>query len=612
MFLRSHHRTKDGKPHQYWSLVETVRTPEGPRQRTLCYLGELNGSAQSRWLKSIEVFNEQGESSQLKLFPSEVEPPAEDPSVARVLVNQVRLERTRQFGACFLGWELWKQLRLDQFFEQAVDGSDADVPWSRVAALLAINRLCAPGSELAIEQRWYPSTALDDLLGIEDGKINDTRLYRCLDHILLHKTKLERHLKQRYGELFEAEFDVLLYDLTSTYVEGAAEKNPMMKRGYSRDHRPDCGQMVIALIVNQDGFPFSYETFDGNRADVSTMEAVLRMVERKYGQARRIWVMDRGIVSEDNLAAIRRRGGQYLVGTPRSQMKKFEAELLKDDWTQVRPEVEVKQVPIPGGGNLGGGNLGGEETYVLCRTAGRKEKEKAIRNRFAQRMEGALTRLAKTIASGRLKDRYKMERRLGRIQARHPQVNDLYEVSLRETKDGVRLAWEVKKDKQNWREQREGAYMLRTNIRTEKAEELWSKYMQLTEAEASFRALKSELSVRPLFHQLEHRVKAHVMVAFLGYAMWVTLKHLLKAEPAISPHEVDDSKQFYSPMTALSVLSTLQSADIVLPTTDGHEIRLRRITEPTPEQQQLLARLGFSLPRHFQSNQKCSADFRIA
>lgn len=610
--MRSHHRTKDGKPHQYWSLVETVRTPEGPRQRTLCYLGELNGSAQSRWLKSIEVFNEQGESSQLKLFPSEVEPPAEDPSVARVLVNQVRLERTRQFGACFLGWELWKQLRLDQFFEQAVDGSDADVPWSRVAALLAINRLCAPGSELAIEQRWYPSTALDDLLGIEDGKINDTRLYRCLDHILLHKTKLERHLKQRYGELFEAEFDVLLYDLTSTYVEGAAEKNPMMKRGYSRDHRPDCGQMVIALIVNQDGFPFSYETFDGNRADVSTMEAVLRMVERKYGQARRIWVMDRGIVSEDNLAAIRRRGGQYLVGTPRSQMKKFEAELLKDDWTQVRPEVEVKQVPIPGGGNLGGGNLGGEETYVLCRTAGRKEKEKAIRNRFAQRMEGALTRLAKTIASGRLKDRYKMERRLGRIQARHPQVNDLYEVSLRETKDGVRLAWEVKKDKQNWREQREGAYMLRTNIRTEKAEELWSKYMQLTEAEASFRALKSELSVRPLFHQLEHRVKAHVMVAFLGYAMWVTLKHLLKAEPAISPHEVDDSKQFYSPMTALSVLSTLQSADIVLPTTDGHEIRLRRITEPTPEQQQLLARLGFSLPRHFQSNQKCSADFRIA
>jgi transposase len=326
------------------------------------------------------------------------------------------------------------------------------------------------------------------------------------------------------------------------------------------------------------------------------------MVERKYGQARRIWVMDRGIVSEENLSAIRRRGGQYLVGTPRSQMKRFESELLKDDWTQVRPEVEVKQVPIPGG----------EETYVLCRTAGRKEKEKAIRDRFSQRMEGALTRLAKTIASGRLKDRYKMERRLGRIQARHPQVNDLYDVALRDTKDGVRLTWEVKKDRQDWREQREGAYMLRTNIQAEKAEDLWSKYMQLTEAEASFRALKSELSVRPLFHQLEHRVKAHVLVAFLGYALWVTLKHRLAAKPLDPPNEAAPSQVVYSPMKALSLLSTLQSADIVLPTTDGHEIRLRRITEPTTEQHQLLDRLGISLPRHFQSNQKCSADFRIA
>lgn len=600
--MRPHRRSKDGKSHQYWSLVETVRTPDGPRQRTLCYLGELNGSAQSRWLKTIEVFNDQGESSQLKLFPSEVEPPVDDPDVARVLVSQVRLERTRQFGACLLGWELWKQLRLDQFFEQTVDGADADVPWSRVAAVLAINRLCAPGSELAVEQRWYPSTALDDLLGIEAGKINDTRLYRCLDRILPHKTKLEQHLKQRYGELFAAEFDLLLYDLTSTYVEGAAEKNPMMKRGYSRDHRPDCEQMVIALIVNRDGFPFSYETFDGNRADVSTMEAVLRMVERKYGKARRVWVMDRGIVSEENLAAIRRRGGQYLVGTPRSQMKQYEAELLKDDWTQVRPEVEVKQVPIPGG----------EETYVLCRTAGRKEKEKAIRHRFSQRMEGALTRLAKTIATGRLKDRYKMERRLGRLQARHPRVNDLYDVKLSDTPEGVRLSWAVKKDRQDWREQREGAYMLRTNLRAEKAEDLWSKYMQLTEAEASFRALKSELSIRPLFHQKEPRVKAHVMVAFLGYALWVTLKHRLAAQPNTPPNEADNSKGFYSPMTALALLSTLQSADIVLPTTDGHEIRLRRITEPTAEQKQLLDRLGITLPRHFQSNQKCSADFRVA
>ena len=257
MFLRPHQRSKDGKDHTYWSLVETVRTASGPRQRTLCYLGELNGSAQARWLKSIEVFNEQGESQQLQLFPSHIEVPDDDPQVARVVVNRVRLERTRQFGACFLGWELWKQLGLDGFFQQAVDDDAAEVPWSRVAAVLAINRLCAPGSELAIEQRWYPATALDDLLEIEEGKINDSRLYRCLDRILPHKTKLEQHLKQRYGELFGAEFDVLLYDLTSSYVEGAAENNPMMSRGYSRDHRPDCEQMVIALIVNREGFPFS-------------------------------------------------------------------------------------------------------------------------------------------------------------------------------------------------------------------------------------------------------------------------------------------------------------------------------------------------------------------
>lgn len=605
MFLRSHGRKKDGKEHIYWSLVETVRTPDGPRQKTLCYLGELNNSAQARWLTTVEVFNDQGEAQQLKLFPSHVEPPLGDPQVARVVLDKVRLERTRQFGACFLGLELWKRLELDRFFEQAVDGEAADVPWSRVAALLAINRLCAPGSELAIEQRWYPSTAMDDLLEIEEGKINDTRLYRCLDRILPHKTKLERHLKNRYGELFGAEFDVLLYDLTSTYVEGAAEKNPMVRRGYSRDHRPDCEQLVIALIVNNEGFPFSYETFDGNRTDVSTMETILRMVERKYGKARRIWVFDRGIVSEENLAAIRKRGGQYLTGTPRSQMKRFEAELLKEDWTQVRPEVEVRKVAVPQG----------EETYILCRTAGRKEKEKAIRNRFSSSMEKALKGLEKTIAAGRLKDRNKMERRLGKIQARHPQVNDLYDVALKDTPEGVRLFWQIKEDRKNWRESREGVYLLRTNLQAETAEELWAKYMQLTEAEASFRALKSELSIRPLFHQLEPRVKAHVMVAFLGYALWVTLKHLLMRRPALAPKPSAsgvENAQPMTPMRAIALLSTFQSADIVLPTTDGREIRLRRITEPTAEQKLLLRQLGINLPEHPQLHRECSADSAIA
>lgn len=363
--------------------------------------------------------------------------------------------------------------------------------------------------------------------------------------------------------------------------------------------------MVIALIVNNEGFPFSYETFNGNRADVSTMETILRMVERKYGKARRIWVFDRGIVSEENLAAIRKREGHYLVGTPRSQMKQFETELLKEDWSHVRPEVEVKKVALPKG----------EETYILCRTAGRKEKEKAIRGRFSNSMEKALQSLEKTILAGRLKDRNKMERRLGKIQARHPQVNDLYEVALRDTSAGVRLSWQLKDDRKKWRESREGAYLLRTNLQAENAEELWSKYMQLTEAEASFRALKSELSIRPLFHQLEPRVKAHVMVAFLGYALWVTLKHLLKRRSAMAPKAAAngvDKAPPLSPLRALALLSALQSADIILPTTDGHEIRLRRITEPTAEQKSLLQQLGISLPEHPQFNRKCSVDSAIA
>jgi transposase len=591
MFLRPHRRHKDGKHHTYWSLVETVRTPHGPRQRQLCYLGELNDSARTRWLKTTEVFNEHGESRQLKLFPSAVEPPREETGVARVLLEQVRLERTRRFGDCFLGRELWRRLGLDRLFEELLDREAAQVPWSQVAAVLAINRLCAPGSELAIEQRWYPATALDDLLGIEEGKINDTRLYRCLDRLLPHKTKLERHLKQRWGELFAAEFDVLLYDLTSSYVEGASAKNPMMKRGYSRDHRPDCKQVVLALIVNREGFPLSYETFDGNRADVTTLEAVLRMVERKHGQARRVWVFDRGIVSEENLEALRRRGGRYLVGTPRAKLKQFERELLEDGWRQVRPAVEVKLVPTPQG----------EETYILCRSTARQEKEQAIRSRFSARMERALRALAQRVAAGKLKDRHKIERRLGGIQARYPQVADLYRIEVVEQQDGLRVEWKRRAGRQIWQQVREGAYLLRTNLPDTDPQQLWTSYIQLTEAEATFRALKSELSLRPIFHQLESRAKAHILVAFLGYAMWVTLKHLLWR-----------GRSNLSPGRALDLLSRLHSADIVLPTTEGREIRLRRITTPTTEQQALLDQLGLELPKRLISDTECSADFAIA
>jgi len=592
MFLRKLRVQKDGKEHSYWSLVETVRTADGPRQRTLCYLGELNSSAHARWQKTVEVFNEQGESTQLKLFPSEVEAP-DDPNVARVLVKRVRVERTRRFGDCYLGLELWKQLGLEEFFAQHLDVDAADVAWSRVAAVLAINRLCAPGSELAVEQHWYPSTALDDLLHIGKGKINDTRLYRCLDRLLPLKSKIEQHLKQRYGELFQAEFDVLLYDLTSTYVEGAAEENPLMRRGYSRDHRPDCEQLVLALIVNPDGFPFSYELFDGNRADVTTVEAILRTVERKHGKTRRVWIFDRGVVSEENLAAIRKRGGEYLVGTTRSKLKQFEAELLKDDFEKIRPDVEVKQIQI----------LGGEETYILCRTAGRKEKEKAIRSRFVAKIEKALTGLEKRIVEGKLKDRAKMWMRLGRIQASHPQVADLYEMAIKDSKEGARLVWRQKPEQQQWLEAREGAYLLRTNLTAGTAADLWKKYMQLTEVEAAFRTLKSELAIRPLFHQLEKRVKAHVLVAFLGYALLVTLKHLLKR-----------AGSEYSPAKVLKRLSELYSVDIVLPTIEGREIWLRRISKLDEEQQHMLHQLQLQLPERLEplQIQKCSENSAIA
>ena len=588
MFLRPHHRDKDGKRHTYGSLVETVRTPDGPRQRTLCHLGELNDSAQARWLKTIEVFNDAGERHPLKLFPSDIAPPADDAEVAHVLVHRVRLERTRQLGPALLGLALWRQLRLDEFFETRLDAVAAAVPWSRVATVLAINRLCAPGSELAIEERWYPTTALDDLLHIPEGAINDSRLYRTLDHLLPQKTALERHLTTRYGELFAAEFDVLLYDLTSSYVEGAAPKNPMMHRGYSRDHRPDCLQVVLAVIVNVDGFPLSYETFDGNRGDVTTLETVMRMVERKYGQARRVWVFDRGIVSDANLAAIRRRGGQYLVGTRRTALRHVERALLEGTWTQVRDEVDAQLIPIPGG----------TETYVLCRSTARREKELAIRRRFSTRLEDRLRGLEKRVATGRLKDRAKIERLLGRLQASYASVADLYEMAVRDEDGPLRLHWCLLEDRRAWRDARDGAYLLRTNLVGQTVEELWTKYIQLTEAEAAFRALKSELAVRPVFHQLERRAKAHVLVAFLGYALWVTLKHLL--------HRCGTG---LTPARALALLATLQSADIILPTTDGREIRLRRVTQPTPEPQRLLDQLEITIPTHLEWNAECSADF---
>ncbi len=511
--------------------------------------------------------------------------------MVRVRLDKIGVERARQFGACYLGLELWRKLELDRFWQQRVDVPVADVAWSRVAALLAINRLCAPSSELGITERWYPSTALDDLLGIEEGKINEDRLYRCLDKLLGEKEELEKHLRGKYGELFAAQFDVLLYDLTSTYFEGEAESNPQAKRGYSRDGRSDCKQLIIALVVSEEGFPLAYEVFDGNRADVTTLEEIVGAVENKYGRAQRVWVFDRGVVSEANLKTLRDEEGLYLVGTPRSQLKRFEKELLAEGWHKVRDNVEVKLIPHPEA----------QETFVLCKSSGRKTKEEAMQRRQAEKLEQALAQMSDSIAQGKRKDVDKLNRRLGRLEERYPMVSDLYQMELKRVDERLQLQWQRREGMKNWMQLRQGAYLLRTNLAETDPAKLWDKYVQLTEAEAVFRVLKSELNIRPIWHQKQDRVQAHILVAFLGYALWVTLKHLLKA-----------GRTDLSPAHVLQQLAQIQSVDIVLETTDGREIRLRRVTRLNAQQKSIAQVLNLPIPERLHFDRECSGNSAIA
>lgn len=602
MFLKKHIKVKDGKNHLYWSLTETVRTEDGPRQRLLCYLGELNSSRLKSWRKVIKLFNDEGEEKQLELFPSNNAPEdiPNDKNIVRVNLSSIRLERAREFGGVYMAREVWKRLRLDKFWEETIDSHmdntgnnhnrTVDIPWSGITAILSINRLCDPGSELSIEEKWYKGTALADLLSIPEDKINTDRLYRCLDLIIDHKDDLEKHLKKRFGELFEIKYDVILYDLTSTYFEGSANGNPQAKRGHSRDHRSDCKQVVIALVVSEEGFPLSYEVFDGNRADVTTLEEVIGTVERKYGKAGRIWIFDRGIVSEDNLKILRRKNAQYLVGTRKEQLKTYEKELLSGDWNKVRDDVEVKLIS----------DDKEEETYILCRAGGRNLKEKAMRETASHKLYIRLEKLAKRIKRGRLKDEKKIERRIGAILGRYPSVSDICKVTF--TNGKLEIITDEKE--KSWTEAREGAYLLRTNISERDPKLLWEKYIQLTEVEGSFRALKSELSIRPVFHQLEKRVQAHIMIAFLGYALWVTIKHTLKR-----------TLPSYSPSRALSILKRIHSGDILLDTveSDNHTrrtIRLRRIFSPDKEQNTILSAMNISLPDKlsFDLISKCSTD----
>jgi len=576
VFIKEHARRKDGKRHRYFSLVESIRTVRGPQHRTLAYLGELNAAAEATVRKSIAVLNHEGREQQLELFASDADELPSGERVVQVVLDRVRWERPRDFGEIFLAHYLWHLLELDKLLAEHIPDGDEDVPWGLVAFILVAARLIAPSSELAIEQQFYPRTALDDVTGVSVSKINKDRLYRALDRLHPHKNTIEAHLKSRLGTLFNEPFDILLYDLTSTYFEGLAEGNPAAKRGYSRDHRPDCSQIVIGLVVTKTGLPLGYEVFAGNRTDATTLDEMMEKMEALYGKASRIWVFDRGIASEKNVEALRRRGGNYLVGTPRTLLRKVEQELLDEDWKQVREGIEVKLVPAPDGG---------EDTFILCRSADRRDKEAAIHDRFEKHIEERLSRLALSIERGRLRSRDELQQKLGRLKGECSRVARAYRIEVQGEGKSLALSWSKDAAKAAYLRHTEGAYLLRTNLRGESEAELWHMYMQLNDAEAAFRTLKQDLAIRPIHHQFEHRVEAHVLVCFLAYAMYRTLDRLARERGLQT-----------TARRVLTALSTIKSGDVILPLVDGRELRLRRVSRPDPATAELLARLGIDLP----------------
>jgi transposase len=576
VFLKAHHRTKDGKKHQYYSLVESVRTSRGPQHRTLAYLGELNGTAEAAWRKTLGVFNGEAGECQLELFASDAPVIPSGERVVQVVLDRVRWERPRDFGEVFLAQHLWKLLGLDRLLEERMPGGDEEISWGVMTFILTAARLISPSSELAIEERFYPRTALEDICGVPEEKVNKDRLYRALDQLLPHKQALEGHLKERLGTLFAEPFDVLMYDLTSTYFEGLAEGNPSARRGYSRDHRGDCVQIVIGLVVTRSGLPLGYEVFAGNQAEPPTLDDMMAKMEQLYGKASRIWVFDRGVASERNLEALRSRDGLYLVGTPRTLLRKVEAQLIEGNWKTVREGIDVKLVAAPDGS---------QDTFILCRSSDRRQKEAAIHDRFEKRIEEHLARIKAGVGSGRLKSRDLLQQRLGRVKTECSRVARAYTFHVDGDGDSLTFSWSKDQAKAQFLRHSEGAYLLRTNLKGHAEPELWNMYMQLNDAEAAFRTLKQDLSIRPIYHQHDDRVKAHVLVCFLAYAMYRTLDRLSKAKNlGLSARKI------------LASLATIKSGDIILPLLDGREIRLRRVSRPDRAQAELLTRLDLDLP----------------
>jgi transposase len=577
MYLRANTRHKDGKRHRYFSVVESRRVNGGqPIQRTVLYLGEINDSQEAAWRKTLEVFDE-GEQrhSSLSLFPDDRKVPPEAVNSIQVKLSEMELHRPRAFGNCWLGCELWRQLGLEEFWEQRLSGETKRerVPWEKVLRLLVVNRLIDPGSEFRVHRQWFDRSAMDELLGEDFAVAGKDRLYRCLDRVLAHQQELFVYLRQRWQDLFGAEFDVLLYDLTSTYIEGEGEQIPKAKHGYSRDHRFDCRQVVIALVITPEGFPLAYEVMEGNTQDRTTLRGFLKKIEAMYGKARRTWVMDRGIPTEEVLKEMREpeSGVSYLVGAPRGKIQQQEKKWLELPWQKVRESVEVKLLAEEG------------EIYVLAKSEGRRAKEQAIRRRKLVGLLGKLRAMRRS-----LPERDKLLMRIGAAKKEAGRAWWFVRVNLPEEGEEVSretFRFAVNKEKLRKAELRDGHYLLRSNLVGEDPAVLWERYVQLTQIEAAFRSLKSDLGIRPIHHQLQHRVEAHILVAFLAYCLSVTLKQRLRAlAPGLTPRAV------------LEKLATIQMLDVCFPTTDGRLLLMPRYTEPEPAQKILLHRLKLSLP----------------
>lgn len=577
MFLRRNTKRKNGADYEFWTLVESVRTARGPRQRIVATIGKLPGldrEERAGWEEITRILSGKPR-RQSGLFDA----PEDPPSWATVDISRVSVERLRNFGDVYLGLLLWNQLGFANFCKEQMPVGREGIPWSIMAAVLVLARFCAPSSELQIAESWYGKTALEDLIGVKGDKVHEDRLYRALDAFLPYKDELCRHLQKRYGELFGTSFDFLFYDITSTYFEGTAKRNSQAKRGYSRDGRPDCPQVCIGLVTSREGLPLAYEVFDGNRPDVTTPQEMVEMMERKYGKANRVWVMDRGMVSEDNLEYLRLSGARYLVGTPKSLVKKFERQLLEKDWEEVQPGVDVKLCRSPEGTN---------ETFVLCRSVRRKEKENAMVNRFVTRLESQLLKLAAQAEAGKVRDRQKVDRRIGRMLERHSRAASLFSVEVTESGEGraARLSIKITKneDRYQWAMESGGCYILRTNWTETDPKTLWNTYIQLTEVEDSFRTEKYDLGMRPIFHHKQDRTQAHILVCFLALTMWRTLQHWMKA-----------SGLGDAPRKLLQELRELKSLDVLLPTREK-TIRLRMVATPTKELKELLQRMKIFIP----------------